>query len=112
AVLRGLLHNRPPDRPPRLLSRQRPAAAPGLRQALERLAETPFHGPNADIATGAERWELELALDLPPQASEELKGLAVYEPLSLACQALVRDSARAAFHLRLAPRHTDLRGPL
>src|SRR5207302_1754715 len=103
AVLHVLLHNRPPDRPPQLLLRQRPEAAPGLREALERLAETPFSGPHADPATGTERWELELALDLPAQASEELKGLAVYEPLSLACQVVVRDAARADLLPRLAP---------
>jgi hypothetical protein len=112
AVLHVLLYNRPPDRPPQLLLRQRPEAAPGLREALDRLAETPFSGPHTDTATGAERWELELALDLPPQASEELKGLAVYEPLSLACQVTVRDAARADFLLRLAPRQTEFPGLL
>src|SRR5260370_779762 len=79
----------PPDRPAQLLLRQLPAGSPGLLAALEQLTETAFRGPLPGPVPGTEKWETELALSLLAAAGDELKGLASYEPLSLAAQVVV-----------------------
>jgi hypothetical protein len=110
ALLSVAAHHRPSDRPPRLRLRQKPDGVADLLRALEQLEGTTFRGPLPGDGPGVEKWSAELSLALPAAARDQLKGLAAYEPLSLACQVVVDGAAEADFLLRVAPHETAYPG--
>src|SRR5262249_927299 len=129
-VLQAVIRHRPPDRPPQMLLRQQPGRAPELLAALQQLMDTAFRGPLPGPVPGTEQWEVDLALSLAPTlmpgASDDLTGLAAYDPPSPARQVVVplsadaqpagrptaATAAQADFLLRVSPRQTEYPGLL